>query len=52
MARHGSRGAAVALDLMREPGRMLSAMQIDITLVGIIAGTFSGRTRRRLAGEP
>ena len=44
MARHGSRGAAVALDLTREPGRMLSAVQIGITLVGIIAGAFSGAT--------
>jgi putative hemolysin len=44
MARDGSRGAAVALDLTREPGRMLSAVQIGITLVGIIAGAFSGAT--------
>lgn len=43
-ARDGSRGAAVALDLTREPGRMLSAVQIGITLVGIIAGAFSGVT--------
>lgn len=42
MARDGSRGAAVALDLTREPGRMLSAVQIGITLVGIIAGALSG----------
>ncbi|MGQ0581951.1 MAG: hemolysin family protein [Reyranella sp.] len=44
MARDGSRGAGVALDLTREPGRMLSAVQIGITLVGIIAGAFSGAT--------
>ena len=44
MARDGSRGAAVALELTREPGRMLSAVQIGITLVGIIAGAFSGVT--------
>ena len=44
MARHGSRGAEVALGLTREPGRMLSAVQIGITLVGIIAGAFSGAT--------
>ena len=44
MARDGSRGAAVALELTREPGRMLSAVQIGITLVGIIAGAFSGAT--------
>lgn len=44
MARDGSRGAAIALDLTREPGRMLSAVQIGITLVGIVAGAFSGAT--------
>jgi putative hemolysin len=44
MARDGSRGAAVALNLTREPGRMLSTVQIGITLVGIIAGAFSGAT--------
>lgn len=44
MARGGSRGAAAALELTREPGRMLSAVQIGITLVGIVAGAFSGAT--------
>lgn len=43
-SRNGSRGAAVALALTRDPGRMLSAVQIGITLVGIIAGAFSGVT--------
>ncbi len=44
MQRGGSRGAGVALTLTREPGRMLSAVQIGITLVGIVAGAFSGVT--------
>ncbi|MBL0900034.1 MAG: DUF21 domain-containing protein, partial [Reyranella sp.] len=44
LARDGSQGAAAALSLTREPGRMLSAVQIGITLVGIIAGAFSGVT--------
>jgi len=44
MHRGGSRGAGVALLLTREPGRMLSAVQIGITLVGIVAGAFSGVT--------
>lgn len=44
MSREGSRGASVALDLTADPGRMLSAVQIGITLVGIIAGAFSGAT--------
>ena len=44
MRRGGSRGAAVALELTREPGRMLSTVQIGITLVGVVAGAFSGVT--------
>jgi len=44
MERSGSRGAAVALALTREPGRMLSTVQVGITLVGIIAGAFGGAT--------
>lgn len=42
MARHGQRGAQVALDLAAEPGRFLSTVQIGITLVGIVAGAYSG----------
>ncbi|MDQ3478859.1 MAG: CNNM domain-containing protein, partial [Pseudomonadota bacterium] len=38
MARAGSRGAQIALDLANNPGRLLSAVQIGITLIGIIAG--------------
>lgn len=44
MQRSGSRGAAVALALTQEPDRMLSTVQIGITLVGIVAGAFSGVT--------
>jgi putative hemolysin len=44
MARQGSNGARVALELVRQPGRMLSAVQIGITLVGVVAGAFSGAT--------
>ena len=44
MARQGSNGASVALQLVRDPGRLLSAVQIGITLVGIIAGAYSGAT--------
>ena len=39
-ARKGGRGARLALELAREPGRMLSTVQIGITLVGILAGAF------------
>jgi putative hemolysin len=35
-----SRGARLALALSRDPGRMLSTVQIGITLVGISAGAF------------
>jgi putative hemolysin len=41
-ARKGGRGARLALALARDPGRMLSTVQIGITLVGIVAGAFGG----------
>lgn len=44
MERHGSRGASRALQLIAEPGRFLSAVQVGITLIGIVAGAFSGVT--------
>jgi putative hemolysin len=40
----GSVGARVALALSDEPTRFLSTVQIGITLVGILAGEFSGAT--------
>ena len=42
MARAGRRGAQAALDLANDPGRFLSAVQIGITLIGILAGAYSG----------
>ena len=42
MAKSGSRGASCALDLASEPGRFLSTVQIGITLIGILAGAYSG----------
>eukprot|EP01034_Spumella_vulgaris_P012793 gene12793-16292_t len=44
MADGGSRGAAAAMRLADDPGRFLSTVQIGITLVGILAGAFSGAT--------
>jgi putative hemolysin len=44
MADRGDRGAAAALALAEEPGRFLASVQIGITLVGILAGAFSGAT--------
>jgi putative hemolysin len=37
-ARRGSRGAAAAIGLAREPTRFLSTVQVGITLIGILAG--------------
>ena len=42
LARKAGRGARLALALARDPGRMLSTVQIGITLVGIVAGAFGG----------
>ena len=44
MAEAGSRSARIAIRLAADPGRFLSATQIGITLVGILAGAFSGAT--------
>src|SRR5687768_13084194 len=41
-ADEGSKGAETALRLASDPGKFLSTVQIGITLVGIIAGAFSG----------
>ena len=42
MARRGHKGATAAMALAAEPGRFLSTVQIGITLVGIVAGAYSG----------
>jgi putative hemolysin len=39
-AKAGSRGAAAAVALAREPTRFLSTVQVGITLIGILAGAF------------
>ena len=44
MAKSGSSGAKCALGLAAEPGRFLSTVQIGITLIGILAGAYSGST--------
>ena len=51
MAGHGSRGAKAALNLAAEPGKFLSTVQIGITLVGIIAGAYSGASLGGPVGE-
>jgi CBS domain containing-hemolysin-like protein len=40
----GNAKAKVALELANNPNRFLSAVQIGITLVGILAGAYGGRT--------
>ena len=44
LADRGSPGGRAALALFDDPGRFLSTVQIGITLVGILAGAFSGAT--------
>jgi putative hemolysin len=44
MAEAGRSGAQAALALAEDPGRFLSTVQIGITLVGVVAGAFSGAT--------
>ena len=43
-ADRGSSSAHVALALAADPGKFLSTVQIGITLIGIIAGAYSGAT--------
>lgn len=43
-AAKGQRGARIALRLADDQGRFLSTVQVGITLVGVLAGAFSGAT--------
>lgn len=50
-AANGDEGARTALELARDPTEFLSAVQVGITLVGILAGALGGsRLARDLAG--
>jgi putative hemolysin len=51
MAKAGSRGAQTALDLADDPGRFLSTVQVGITLIGILAGAYSGASLGGPVGE-
>ena len=44
LAAEGNHGAKTAIELLENPGRFLSSVQIGITMVGILAGVFSGAT--------
>ncbi|MEI9850427.1 MAG: hemolysin family protein [Sphingomonas sp.] len=48
MARVGRKGARTAILLASDPGKFLSTVQIGITLIGIVAGAYSGAS----LGEP
>lgn len=44
MSKEGNKGADIALELLESPNQFLSAVQIGITLIGILAGAFGGAT--------
>ena len=47
----GSLGARAAMGLASDPGKFLSTVQIGITLVGIVAGAYSGASLGGPVGE-
>ncbi len=47
----GSKAARTAMALAEDPGRFLSTVQIGITLIGIIAGAYSGSSLGGPVGE-
>lgn len=51
LADEGDDGARVALSLAEEPTPMLSAIQIGITLIGILTGTFGGASLSKPLAE-
>ncbi len=51
MRRRGVPGARTALELHEQPGRFLSTVQIGITMVGVLAGAFSGATIAEPLGD-
>jgi putative hemolysin len=51
LAERGNAGAKTALALAADPGKFLSTVQIGITLVGIIAGAYSGSRLGAPVGE-
>ena len=51
MEKAGRRGARTALELASDPGKFLSSVQIGITLIGIVAGAYSGASLGGPVGE-
>lgn len=50
-AESGSASARIAIGLAADPGKFLSTVQIGITLIGIIAGAYSGASLGGPTGE-
>lgn len=50
-AEAGSVSARIAIELAADPGKFLSTVQIGITLIGIIAGAYSGASLGGPVGE-
>lgn len=50
-AEAGSESARIAIGLAADPGKFLSTVQIGITLIGIIAGAYSGASLGGPVGE-
>lgn len=50
-AERGSKSASTAMALASNPGKFLSTVQIGITLIGIIAGAYSGASLGAPMGE-
>ncbi|CAN5145836.1 hemolysin family protein [soil metagenome] len=51
MEKAGKKGAKAALELGADPGKFLSTVQIGITLIGILAGAYSGASLGGPTGE-
>jgi putative hemolysin len=51
MAEQHKAGARAALALAEDPGRFLSTVQIGITLIGVLAGAFSGAALGQQAAD-
>jgi putative hemolysin len=51
LAASGNAGARTAIRLIDDPNRFLSTVQIGITLIGILAGAFSGATFADTLGD-
>lgn len=50
-AEEGDAGARIALDLAENPNRLLSTVQVGITLIGIFAGAYGGATLAAPLGD-